>query len=29
MKIHPTAIISPDAQLEEGVEIGPYVDDWI
>jgi UDP-N-acetylglucosamine acyltransferase len=22
--IHPTAIISPDAQLEEGVEIGPY-----
>jgi UDP-N-acetylglucosamine acyltransferase len=25
MKIHPTAIISPDAQLEEGVEIGPYV----
>jgi UDP-N-acetylglucosamine acyltransferase len=23
--IHPTAIISPDAQLEEGVEIGPYV----
>lgn len=24
MKIHPTAIISPDAQLEEGVEIGPY-----
>jgi UDP-N-acetylglucosamine acyltransferase len=25
MKIHHTAIISPDAQLEEGVEIGPYV----
>ncbi|PKN51217.1 MAG: acyl-[acyl-carrier-protein]--UDP-N-acetylglucosamine O-acyltransferase [Deltaproteobacteria bacterium HGW-Deltaproteobacteria-13] len=24
MKIHPTAIISPDACLEEGVEIGPY-----
>ena len=24
MKIHPTAIISPDAKLEEGVEIGPY-----
>ena len=24
MNIHPTAIISPDAQLEEGVEIGPY-----
>ncbi len=24
MKISPTAIISPDAQLEEGVEIGPY-----
>ena len=24
MKIHPTAIISPDAQLDEGVEIGPY-----
>ncbi|NLA41666.1 MAG: acyl-ACP--UDP-N-acetylglucosamine O-acyltransferase [Smithella sp.] len=24
MKIHPTAIVSPDAQLEEGVEIGPY-----
>jgi UDP-N-acetylglucosamine acyltransferase len=24
MKIHSTAIISPDAQLEEGVEIGPY-----
>jgi UDP-N-acetylglucosamine acyltransferase len=24
MKIHPTAIISPDAQLEEGVEVGPY-----
>ncbi|MGA2553448.1 MAG: acyl-ACP--UDP-N-acetylglucosamine O-acyltransferase [Smithella sp.] len=24
MKIHPTAIISPDAHLEEGVEIGPY-----
>lgn len=24
MKIHPTAIIAPDAQLEEGVEIGPY-----
>ena len=23
--IHSTAIISPDAQLEEGVEIGPYV----
>lgn len=23
--IHPTAIISPDAQLGEGVEIGPYV----
>ncbi len=24
MKIHPTAVISPDALLEEGVEIGPY-----
>jgi UDP-N-acetylglucosamine acyltransferase len=24
MNIHSTAIISPDAQLEEGVEIGPY-----
>jgi len=24
MNIHPTAIVSPDAQLEEGVEIGPY-----
>ncbi|MGP8154619.1 MAG: acyl-ACP--UDP-N-acetylglucosamine O-acyltransferase [Smithella sp.] len=24
MKIHPTAIISPNAHLEEGVEIGPY-----
>jgi UDP-N-acetylglucosamine acyltransferase len=24
MKIHPTAIISSDAKLEEGVEIGPY-----
>ena len=24
MKIHPTAIISSDAHLEEGVEIGPY-----
>ena len=24
MKIHPTAIVSPDAQLEESVEIGPY-----
>jgi UDP-N-acetylglucosamine acyltransferase len=24
MKIHPTAIIAPDAQLAEGVEIGPY-----
>lgn len=24
MKIHPTAIISPDACLEEGVEVGPY-----
>jgi len=24
MKIHPTAIIAPDAELEEGVEIGPY-----
>ncbi|MCK9392359.1 MAG: acyl-ACP--UDP-N-acetylglucosamine O-acyltransferase [Syntrophales bacterium] len=24
MKIHPTAIISPEAHLEEGVEIGPY-----
>ncbi len=24
MKIHPTAIISPDAHLEEGVEIGHY-----
>ena len=24
MKIHPTAIISPDAKLDEGVEIGPY-----
>ena len=25
MNIHSTAIISPDAKLEEGVEIGPYV----
>ena len=25
MKVHHTAIISPDAQLEEGVEVGPYV----
>ncbi len=24
MKIHPTAIISPESQIEEGVEIGPY-----
>ena len=24
MKIHPTAIIAADAQLEEGVEVGPY-----
>lgn len=24
MKIHPTAIVAPDARLEEGVEIGPY-----
>ncbi|MDD3249068.1 MAG: acyl-ACP--UDP-N-acetylglucosamine O-acyltransferase [Smithellaceae bacterium] len=24
MKIHPTAIVAPDAQLAEGVEIGPY-----
>ncbi len=24
MKIHPTAIISPDAKLEANVEIGPY-----
>jgi len=24
MKIHSTAIIAPDAQIEEGVEIGPY-----
>lgn len=24
MKIHPTAIIAPDAKLEKGVEIGPY-----
>ncbi|OGP86911.1 MAG: acyl-[acyl-carrier-protein]--UDP-N-acetylglucosamine O-acyltransferase [Deltaproteobacteria bacterium RBG_19FT_COMBO_43_11] len=24
MKIHSTAIISPDAKLEDGVEIGPY-----
>jgi UDP-N-acetylglucosamine acyltransferase len=24
MRIHPTAIISPDAQIEENVEIGPY-----
>lgn len=24
MKIHPTAIISPDARLGEGVEVGPY-----
>jgi UDP-N-acetylglucosamine acyltransferase len=24
MKIHPTAIISPDATLAEGVEVGPY-----
>jgi UDP-N-acetylglucosamine acyltransferase len=23
-KIHPTAIVSPDAKLSEGVEIGPY-----
>ncbi len=24
MKIHPTAIVASDAQLDEGVEIGPY-----
>ncbi len=24
MKIHPTAIVSPDAKLAKGVEIGPY-----
>ncbi len=24
MKIHPTAVISPDVELAEGVEIGPY-----
>lgn len=24
MKIHPTAIISPDVRLAEGVEVGPY-----
>jgi len=24
MNIHPTALISPDATLEEGVEVGPY-----
>ncbi len=24
MKIHPTAIIAPDAKLEKGVEVGPY-----
>ena len=24
MNIHPTAFISPDATLEEGVEVGPY-----
>ncbi|MCK7511156.1 MAG: hypothetical protein MZV70_48575 [Desulfobacterales bacterium] len=24
MNIHPTAIISPDATLAEGVEVGPY-----
>lgn len=24
MKIHPTAVISPDATLAEGVEVGPY-----
>jgi UDP-N-acetylglucosamine acyltransferase len=24
MNIHPTAIVSPEANLEEGVEIGPY-----
>ncbi len=24
MKIHPTAIVSPDASLADGVEIGPY-----
>ncbi|PJA50553.1 MAG: acyl-[acyl-carrier-protein]--UDP-N-acetylglucosamine O-acyltransferase [Syntrophobacterales bacterium CG_4_9_14_3_um_filter_49_8] len=24
MKVHPTAIVSPDAHLEEGVEVGPY-----
>jgi len=24
MKIHPTAVISPDARLAEGVEVGPY-----
>jgi len=24
MKIHPTAIVSPDVKLEEGVQIGPY-----
>ncbi|MDD5168526.1 MAG: acyl-[acyl-carrier-protein]--UDP-N-acetylglucosamine O-acyltransferase, partial [Syntrophales bacterium] len=24
MSIHPTAIISPDANIAEGVEVGPY-----
>ena len=24
MNIHPTAIVAPEAELEEGVEIGPY-----
>ena len=24
MNIHPTAVISPDATLAEGVEVGPY-----
>lgn len=24
MKIHPTAIVSPEAQLADGVEVGPY-----
>jgi UDP-N-acetylglucosamine acyltransferase len=24
MKIHPTAVVSPDANISEGVEIGPY-----
>ena len=24
MKIHPTAVISPDAKIAEGVEVGPF-----